>query len=148
MVSPNSDEYGKNRYILQSSDGDPDRHQNLTSCSLAHCQPSLKIACKSVRKFLCSCWQIVNRETNNNENISSAAEVINLLERWNPWPHVANRHVSISQLLSLWRRSHYDVSRSPTASVVIITSFSLWRHSLLSWPRPPFSTDVRTPYRV
>jgi len=32
-----------------------------------------------------------------------------LLERCNPWPHVANRQISISQLLSLWRHSHYDV---------------------------------------
>jgi len=31
---------------------DPDRHQNLIFCSLAHCHPSLKIPCKSVRKFL------------------------------------------------------------------------------------------------
>jgi len=23
-------------------DGDPDRHQNLTTCSLAHCRPTLK----------------------------------------------------------------------------------------------------------
>jgi len=33
-------------------DGDTDRHQNLTICSLAHCQPSLKISCKSVQEFL------------------------------------------------------------------------------------------------
>jgi len=31
------------------------------------------------------------------------------VERCNPWPHVANYHISISQLLSLWRHSHYDV---------------------------------------
>ena len=31
---------------------DPDRHQNLTICSLAHCQPYLKISCKSVWPFL------------------------------------------------------------------------------------------------
>jgi len=30
---------------------DPDRHQNLIICSLAHCQLPLKISCKSVRKF-------------------------------------------------------------------------------------------------
>jgi len=58
------------------------------------------------------------------------------------------------QLLSLWRHSHYDVSRllprrsfAPTAlaaPVLIMTSFSLWRHSLLSWPRPPIWTYVRT----
>ena len=39
---------------------DPDRHQNLNICSLAHCQPSLKIACKSVQKFL---RKVANRQT-------------------------------------------------------------------------------------
>jgi len=28
---------------------DPDSHQNLIIYSLAHCQPSLKISCKSVK---------------------------------------------------------------------------------------------------
>jgi len=32
-------------------------------------------------------------------------------EPCNPWPHVANRRISISQLLSLRRHSHYGVSR-------------------------------------
>jgi len=31
---------------------DPDRHHNLIIWSLAHCQLSLKIRCKSVGKFL------------------------------------------------------------------------------------------------
>jgi len=39
---------------------DPDRHQNVIICSLAHCQPSLKISCKSVEKFLC---KVANRQT-------------------------------------------------------------------------------------
>jgi len=30
---------------------DLDCHQNLIICSLAHCQPSVKISCKSVQKF-------------------------------------------------------------------------------------------------
>jgi len=35
-----------------------------------------------------------------------------ILERCNPWPHVANRHISISQPpLSLWRHSQCDVIR-------------------------------------
>jgi len=42
--------------------------------------------------------------------------------------------------------SHYDVaSLAPTAlaaPVLIMTSFSLWRHSLLSWPRPALRTYV------
>jgi len=40
---------------------DPDRHQNLTICSLVHCQPSLKISCNSVRKFL---RKVANKQTN------------------------------------------------------------------------------------
>ena len=35
-----------------------------------------------------------------------------MLERCNPWLHVANRHTSI---LSLWRYSHYDVIRASRA---------------------------------
>jgi len=48
---------------------DTDRHQNLIISSLAHCQPSLKITCKSVRKFL---REVANKQTdkqsNNDEN--------------------------------------------------------------------------------
>jgi len=39
--------------------GDPDRHQNLIICSLAHCEPFLKISCKSIQKFLC---KVANRQ--------------------------------------------------------------------------------------
>ena len=59
------------------------------------------------------------------------------LEWCNPWPHVAIRHICISHLLSLWCHSHYD-----TDLVLIMTSFSLWGHSLLSWPHPPLRTNV------
>jgi len=31
---------------------DPDRHQNSITCSLAHCQLSLEISCRSVQKFV------------------------------------------------------------------------------------------------
>ena len=51
---------------------DWDRHQHLTVCSLAHCQHSLKISRKSVRKFL---RKVANRQrdkqTVNDENITS-----------------------------------------------------------------------------
>jgi len=36
-------------------------------------------------------------------------------------------------------------------AIVIVTSFSSWRHSLLSWPRPPlrmYVHYVRTPYHI
>jgi len=48
------------------------------------------------------------------------------VERCNPWSHVANRHISISQLrvLSLWRHSHDDVSRPRWSQ----SPFSLWRN--------------------
>jgi len=41
-------------------DSDPDRYQNLTICSLAHYQSSLKISCKSDGKILC---KVANRRT-------------------------------------------------------------------------------------
>jgi len=49
-----------------------DRHQNLIICSQAHCQSSLKISCKSVRKFL---HKVANRQTNNDDYISCLAAV-------------------------------------------------------------------------
>jgi len=58
-----SDESGKQSLY---PDGDPDRHQNLISCSLAHYQPSLKILCKSVRKFLC---KVTNGQTDKQRRL-------------------------------------------------------------------------------
>jgi len=59
FVSPStsSDESGKQSLY---SDGDPDCHQNLIICSLARCQPSLKISCKSVWTFL---HKVANKQT-------------------------------------------------------------------------------------
>ena len=54
---------------------DPDCHRNLTICSLVHCQPSLKISCKSIWKFL---RKVANRQrdrqTNDDGYISPSAE--------------------------------------------------------------------------
>ena len=59
------------------------------------------------------------------------------LERCNPWPHVASRH-----------NYPRTVPSATKPAVITVTSFSLWRHSLLSWPRPAaLRTYVRTPYR-
>jgi len=56
---------------------DPDRHQNLIICSLAHCQPSLKISHKSVQKFLRKVAdRQTNRETDTHDCISCLAEVM------------------------------------------------------------------------
>jgi len=69
------------------------------------------------------------------------------LERCNPWPHVANRYVSVSQLLSLWRHSHYDVSLRR-----LQPPFSLWRHSHCDiigyWAGHAHRCRRRVPYRV
>jgi len=51
----------------------------------------------------------------------------NKLQQYNPWPHVANRHTSISQLLSLWRHSHDDVTLARLRRSQ--PPFSLWRDS-------------------
>jgi len=63
------------------------------------------------------------------------------VERCNPWPHVVNRHISISQLLSLWRHSRYDLcARSPRSHydvIFIVTSFAIELAT-------PTVTDVRT----
>jgi len=81
-VSPNIDESRKQSLY---PDVDPDRHQNLIFYSLAHCQPSLKISYKSVWKFL---RKIANkqtktdRQTNNDDYISSLAEVIKQLRNY------------------------------------------------------------------
>jgi len=63
--------------------------------------------------------------------------VLITLEWCNPWPLVANRHISISQILSLWRHSHYDVSRLRRSQF----PFSLWRHSHCD----VFATELATP---
>ena len=56
---------------------DPDRHQNLIICSLAHCQALLKMSCKSVRKLLRKAAnKRTDTQTNDDENITSLAEVI------------------------------------------------------------------------
>jgi len=39
------------RILIRIRIRDPDCHQNLSICSMAHCKRSLKISCKSVRKF-------------------------------------------------------------------------------------------------
>ena len=59
----------------------PDRHQNLIVCSLAHCQPSLKISCKSLANFMQSCIQ-TNKQTHKQRRLhNSLAEVIIPWER-------------------------------------------------------------------
>ena len=46
----------------QCHDMDPDCHQNLIICSMAHCQPSLKIPCISFWKFFAKL--LTDRQTN------------------------------------------------------------------------------------
>ena len=74
---------------------DPDRHQNVIICSMAHCQPSLKIPCKSVKKFFCN---VSNRQTNRDDYVSSLAEVTNA----GPRPLVPLIHFPLTCNASLW----------------------------------------------
>jgi len=56
------------------------------------------------------------------------------LERCNPWPRVANRHITISQLLPLWRHSHFDGygyaygARSPRSHYAVIRYWTVHAH--------------------
>jgi len=61
---------------------DPDLHQNLIICSLAHCQPSLKISCKAVQEYLC---KVANRQTND-DYISFLAQVTKHGPYPDQWP--------------------------------------------------------------
>jgi len=60
-ISPNSDESRKQSLY---PDGDPDCHQNLIVCLFAHCQHSLKISGKSIRKFL---HKVANQQTDRQQ---------------------------------------------------------------------------------
>ena len=63
-VSPNSDESGKQSPY---PDGDTDRHQNLTMCSLAHCQPSLKFHANLFGSFCAKL--LTNRQTSHQRRL-------------------------------------------------------------------------------
>jgi len=54
---------------------DPDRNQNLIVCSVAHCQPSLEISWKSVWIFFAQSCKQTDKQTNNDDYITSLAEV-------------------------------------------------------------------------
>jgi len=73
-VSPSSDKSEKQSMYPRS-------HRNLIICSLPLCQPSLKISCKSVLQICAKLLTVKqtdsDRQTNNNENITSFAEVMN-----------------------------------------------------------------------
>jgi len=58
------------RIRIRIRNRDPDRHQNLIIRSLAHCQPPLKISCKSVRKFL---RKVTNSQTNKQTDKRTAS---------------------------------------------------------------------------
>ena len=52
---------------------DPDHHQNLILCSLAYCEPSVKISCKSIQTFM---RKAANMQMNNDDYITSLVEVM------------------------------------------------------------------------
>jgi len=63
----------------QCHDTGPDCPPNLIICSLAHCEPSLKISCKSIWKFV---RKVANRQTNKDDYMSSLAEVTNYYNKY------------------------------------------------------------------
>ena len=79
-MSSSSDESG-----IQSlyPDGDPSHHQNSNICSLGHCQPSAKISCKSVRKFL---RKVANRQTDKRQTSNDDSSLANNHYHCRKWP--------------------------------------------------------------
>jgi len=58
---------------------DPDHHQMLIICSLAHRQPSLKLSRKSVQKFVRKfANRQTNRQTNKNDDYISLLADVNI----------------------------------------------------------------------
>ena len=67
-----------------------------------------------------------------------------------------NLHILIVRIplgkLSCWLSSHNRAERDCGSLslfvILIMTRFSLWHHSRLSWPHPALRTNVWTPYRT
>jgi len=88
---------------------DPDHHQNLIICSLAHCQRTLKISRKSVPNLL---RKVANKQThsqtNNDDNITSLAHVV---RRWgaarvNRGSHSFTCHPQVEWAIAAFTPSH------------------------------------------
>jgi len=76
-------QYDKSEKQSLYRDGDCDRNQNLIIYSMARCQPSLKISCKSVSEFLrkVANEQTANRRTDKKRrkhSLLGLAKVINI----------------------------------------------------------------------
>jgi len=87
---------------------DSDRHQNLIICSLAHCQHSLKIHANPFRKFLrkvANRQTSIHRQTNNDDYISSLAEVTSV-------PMLCNDHRPRNDLLCIERNAKQLLTHS------------------------------------
>ena len=97
---------------------DPDRHQDLIVCSLAHCHSSLKISCQSVRKFL---REVANRQTDRQTDrqttmiTSSLTEVIIL--RYRPSVVVFTLFVIIS--LTIYNVNSFQYDRDKSNIIVL-----------------------------
>ena len=91
-----------------------------------------------IRFWQNSDWVVPNGRDRKIRNLRPFPDQNNIwtIEQCNPWPHVANRHISISELLSLWRHSHCDVIR-------------YWACHAHRYGRTlGYVRYVRTPYRV
>jgi len=116
-LSHNNIESGKQSLY---PDGDPDHRQNLIVCSLTQYQPSLKISCKSVWSFFSKVANSqTNKETNNDENITSWAEVIK---------HIQHLYVKIIYITFENFNSNYMCTSAwsftlKNASLVIVVLF-------------------------
>jgi len=115
---------------------DPNHHQNLIICSLAHCQPFLKISCKSVQTFS---PKVANRQTNNDDYISSLAEIITIqrIRTLNGW--IRLRHTVSPHLRAPWTTECRVLRRkaarnsAPQSRRRILPSWLVWLHRVGCW---------------
>jgi len=87
-------------------------------CSLAHCQPSMKISRKSVRKFL---REVANRQTdkqiNNDKNISSLAETIISYSHITRFVHISVLYVVVQKNVTVYFSNNWVNKSSAVAEM-------------------------------
>jgi len=108
---------------------DPDRHQNLITYFIAHCQPSLKISCKSVQKIL---RKVANRQPDRQTNKQRRLVLHNLLggglnstETLSKWPIAVYCTLELVAVVDnsaaeAWRQKYTFCRQQPSIFCLII----------------------------
>jgi len=113
---------------------DPDHNQNLIFCLMAHCQPSWKISCKSVSKFLRKfANKQTDRQTNNGDYITFLVEVINELMLSAVWTRchcqwlVINASASVHIIISRYNIHEMSIGNRWTSTNCLAVVMVSWQ---------------------